>query len=419
MGRRKTCLPGGHRCVLLIAALLCGQLSLSFPAAGRADPLVASGFRLEVEGRPAIDFTSVRMIGSESEVITEEIVNPDTGETLIRQTPGPLTWLDVVLTRPLVPGAGGWTWRQQVVDGDADAARANCAVVVLGQANEEIARWEFLNAWPTRVVLLDIGTNGTVQTVGEQLTFAHEGCVRGTLTVGNRHPRIFLPGPHTVPLLGATNFQVTVSDPDGDMATLVQMLAPSGASFDGTNFTWTATLAHHDTVQTIRFRADDQRATSNSVVDAETTITVPYDFDVDGLGDGWEVVNFSNLTHSGIGDYDHDGASNTDEQWARTDPNDPFSRFAFMSCSPGPGTSNVALRFSTESGLTYTIEFTDDLLTASPPSWQPFADPGRGTWTETSPSSTVHVIVDDFGPATSVTPPATGERYYRVKVTAP
>ncbi len=400
--------------VLLVAFLLCLPLLVPADAQDREDPLVAFKFALEIEGTIVGYFTSVSMIGSQSDVTEEKIVDPGSGATIIRKSPGELTWLHVTLVRPATADPSAWSWRQQVIDGQINDARVDCGVVAIDQQNAEIARWEFLNAWPSRVSV----SGSTTNTMFEELTFVHEGCIRGTLTVTNRYPRIVLPGPHVMPVLGTTNFRVTVSDPDDDIATLVSTLAPSGATFDGTNFTWTATLAHHDTVQSVQFRANDQKGTPTSIAIAETTITVPFDFDADTLGDDWEVVSFGDLTQPGAGDFDRDGADNAHEHGAGTNPDDPTSLFEVVGVAVSPGTSNVALRFSTEPGATYTVEFTDGPLTATPLSWQHFADTNRGTFTEISPSATVHVLVDDLGPATSGAPPAS-QRFYRIRAARP
>ena len=60
--------------------------------ADRQDPLVAFKFGLEIEGKLSGFFTQVTGIGSETEVIQQKVVNSETGESIIRQIPGRLTW---------------------------------------------------------------------------------------------------------------------------------------------------------------------------------------------------------------------------------------------------------------------------------------------------------------------------------------
>jgi len=145
----------------------------------REDPLVAFKFGLEIEGKLSGFFTSVGGIGSESEVVEHKYVNPDTGETIIQKIPGRLTWTEVTLKRGVTSTIDVWEWRQQVIDGKVDEARTNCSIVAYNQANEEIARWNFENAWPSKVTGPDMDA-GSQDYMVEEMTIVHEGMVRET-----------------------------------------------------------------------------------------------------------------------------------------------------------------------------------------------------------------------------------------------
>jgi phage tail-like protein len=147
--------------------------------ADREDPLVAFKFGLEIEGKMSGFFNSVGGIGSESEVVEQKISNPETGETIIRKIPGRLTWTEVTLKRGVTTNIDVWEWRQQIVDGKVEDARTNCSVVAYNQANEEIARWNFENAWPTKVTGPEMDSGGTDYMV-EEITIVHEGVERAS-----------------------------------------------------------------------------------------------------------------------------------------------------------------------------------------------------------------------------------------------
>ena len=85
--------------------------------ASREDPLVAFKFGLEIEGKLSGFFTQVGGIGSETEVIQQKVVNSETGETIIHQIPGRLSWTPVTLKRGVTSSMDIWEWRQQVVEG--------------------------------------------------------------------------------------------------------------------------------------------------------------------------------------------------------------------------------------------------------------------------------------------------------------
>jgi phage tail-like protein len=145
--------------------------------ADREDPLVAFKFGLEIEGKLSGYFTTVSGIGSESEVITHKIVNSETGETILQQQPGRLTWTPVTLKRGVTSSMDIWEWRQAVVEGDIEGARTNCSVVAYSQDNTEIARWNFEAAWPSKVVGPEMDSGSTNYMI-EDVTIVHEGVLR-------------------------------------------------------------------------------------------------------------------------------------------------------------------------------------------------------------------------------------------------
>ena len=93
--------------------------------ADREDPIVAFKFGLELEGKLSGYFTQVGGIGSETEVIQQKVVS-ETGETIIQQIPGRLTWTPVSLKRGVTSAMDIWKWRQMVVEGKVADARTNC-----------------------------------------------------------------------------------------------------------------------------------------------------------------------------------------------------------------------------------------------------------------------------------------------------
>jgi len=145
--------------------------------AERNDPLVAFKFGLEIEGKLSGFFTQVTGIGSETEVIQQKVVNSETGESIIRQIPGRLTWTPVTLKRGVTSSMDIWEWRQAVVDGKIEEARINCSVIAYDQENTEIARWNFDNAWPSKVVGPEMDA-GSADYMIEDVTIVHEGVSR-------------------------------------------------------------------------------------------------------------------------------------------------------------------------------------------------------------------------------------------------
>ncbi len=144
--------------------------------ANREDPLVAFKFALEIEGKLSGYFTNVTGIGSETEVI-EQKVTGENGETIIQKIPGRHLWTEITLKRGVTSNLDIWNWRKLVVDGKVSDARTNCSVIALAQDNSETGRWNFTNAWPSKVSGPEMDSSGANYMV-EEVTIVHEGLER-------------------------------------------------------------------------------------------------------------------------------------------------------------------------------------------------------------------------------------------------
>lgn len=95
-----------------------------------------------------------------------------------------------------------------------------------------------------------------------------------TITVGdvNRAPEINNPGPQEVLENTPLTFSISATDPDGDDVTVTTTDLPTGATFNGSTFTWTPTLTQEG-IYTITFTATDDGAPNESSI-TEVVITV-------------------------------------------------------------------------------------------------------------------------------------------------
>jgi len=116
----------------------------------REDPLVGTHFKVDVGGVITGYFTECSGLGSETEV-TEHKVVTEKGIEVVLKMPGRLKWGDITLKRGITSDMEIWKWRKQVEDGDVKGARTNGSIVMFDQSLAEKARWDFKQAWPSKV----------------------------------------------------------------------------------------------------------------------------------------------------------------------------------------------------------------------------------------------------------------------------
>jgi hypothetical protein len=108
----------------------------------------------------------------------------------------------------------------------------------------------------------------------------------------------------------------------------------------------------------------------------------PDDSDNDSLPDDWENFYFTNLVEVAIGDADGDGASNSDEYVAGTNPNAAADALQIVSIKRTVA-DTTTLRFQFAAGRSYVIEYSGDLqnwLTVDNPALTYYAAPGIAEW---------------------------------------
>jgi phage tail-like protein len=142
------------------------------------DPLIVYQFGLDLGNNVLGFFSEVSGIGSESEVIEDKVVTD--GHDYVHKMPGRLKWGDVTLKRGITNNLEIWEWRQQVEEGKMTDARKNCAILLYDRAGEVAARWDFLNAWPSKVSGPDIKADSNEFGV-EEMVLVHEGMKRNTI----------------------------------------------------------------------------------------------------------------------------------------------------------------------------------------------------------------------------------------------
>jgi phage tail-like protein len=91
--------------------------------------------------------------------------------------PGRLKWQDVTLKRGITDNMEIWKWRQLIEEGQIEKARSNGSIVMMSQDYKDVARWDFVNAWPSKVSGPSVKADSNEIGV-EEVVIVHEGLIR-------------------------------------------------------------------------------------------------------------------------------------------------------------------------------------------------------------------------------------------------
>lgn len=140
------------------------------------DPLVSSWFGVEFQGQVVGAFRECTGLGSENEVV-EYKASGQKGEHVIKKVPGRLKWTNITLKRGITDAMDMWKWRKLVEQGKISEARKNGTITMYNQQGDAVAKWNFINAWPSK--LNGPSTNAANNEVAiEELELTHEGYER-------------------------------------------------------------------------------------------------------------------------------------------------------------------------------------------------------------------------------------------------
>ena len=139
--------------------------------ADHEDPLVSFHFAVDIQGVVQGFFTECSGLGSETEIVEHKVVKD--GVEVVMKIPGRLKWENIVMKRGITSNMDIWTWRKQVETGDVGGARRDGSIVMFDQTLSEVARWNFIRGWPSKVTGPSVKSDSNEIGV-EELTITHE-----------------------------------------------------------------------------------------------------------------------------------------------------------------------------------------------------------------------------------------------------
>ncbi len=113
--------------------------------AGIPDPYNNFNFLVEIDGITRAAFHECSGFDSTIDVVEHR----EGGEnTTLRKLPGITKYSNIVLKRGLTDDKQLYDWHRKAVKGQLE--RKNGSIVLLDRAGQEIARWNFIRAWPSK-----------------------------------------------------------------------------------------------------------------------------------------------------------------------------------------------------------------------------------------------------------------------------
>jgi phage tail-like protein len=138
----------------------------------RVDPYRNFNFLVEIDGITQAGFSDASGFGADNTPIEYR----EGGENrTVRKLPGMTKYNNIVLKWGLTDSRELYDWFRDVVNGKIN--RKNGSIIVLNMQGQEVVRWNFYNAWPSKWDGPDFSAKGTDVAI-ETLELAHEGIER-------------------------------------------------------------------------------------------------------------------------------------------------------------------------------------------------------------------------------------------------
>ena len=123
------------------------------------DPLVSQNFFLEIDGSVITMLSGVSGLDVEVDIVSITQVGKDGKAQMIKALGSQTKAPDLQLTRMAPPDASGdpmWKWFNDVRDkglalANRTGGRKNGSIVLYDTTNKEVARFNFFNAWPSKI----------------------------------------------------------------------------------------------------------------------------------------------------------------------------------------------------------------------------------------------------------------------------
>jgi len=115
-----------------------------------SDALASYLFAIEIDSIEIAQFTEISGLVSEIDVI-ELKENTRDGKLVIHKSPGAMKPPTITLKRAKNSSKALWDWHEAMLQGKVSESRKNGSVILKSYDGTEVARYNFTNAWVSKV----------------------------------------------------------------------------------------------------------------------------------------------------------------------------------------------------------------------------------------------------------------------------
>ena len=144
--------------------------------ADRVDPYRQFRFRIEIDGIKQAGFSECTFADTTTDPVEyREGIEPP----IFRKLSGLTKYGNITLKWGITDSMDLYKWRQQVIDTGAEGARKNLSIILIDEAGKDKARWNIVQAWPTKYKPADFSSKANEVAI-ETLEIVHEGFTRAS-----------------------------------------------------------------------------------------------------------------------------------------------------------------------------------------------------------------------------------------------
>lgn len=140
----------------------------------RVDPYRQFRFRVEIDGINQAGFSECTF----ADTTTDPVEYREGNEPpVFRKLSGLTKYGNITLKWGITDSLDLYKWRQQVIDTGAGESRKNMSIILMDEAGKDKARWNIVQAWPSKYKPADFSAKGNEVAI-ETLEVVHEGFSR-------------------------------------------------------------------------------------------------------------------------------------------------------------------------------------------------------------------------------------------------